>query len=64
MNADELDQIAQQERPRLIGLAYRMTGSHSDAEQSWAFGLSDLVEPLPGHGRPLRPPWCVRRWAA
>lgn len=32
MNADELDQVAQQERPRLIGLAYRMTGSLSDAE--------------------------------
>ena len=32
MDAAELDQIAQQERPRLIGLAYRMTGSLSDAE--------------------------------
>ncbi len=32
VNADELDQVVQQERPRLIGLAYRMTGSLSDAE--------------------------------
>jgi RNA polymerase sigma-70 factor (ECF subfamily) len=32
VNAEELDQAAQQERPRLIGLAYRMTGSLSDAE--------------------------------
>ncbi|QXC61623.1 RNA polymerase sigma factor SigJ [Aquihabitans sp. G128] len=32
MDAAELDRIAQQERPRLIGLAYRMTGSRSDAE--------------------------------
>ena len=32
MNADDLDRVAQQERPRLIGLAYRMTGSLSDAE--------------------------------
>jgi RNA polymerase sigma-70 factor (ECF subfamily) len=32
VNADELDQVAQRERPRLIGLAYRMTGSLSDAE--------------------------------
>lgn len=32
MNADELDRVAQQERPRLIGLAYRMTGSLRDAE--------------------------------
>lgn len=32
MDAAELDQIAQQERPRLTGLAYRMTGSLSDAE--------------------------------
>ena len=32
MDAVELDQISQQERPRLTGLAYRMTGSLSDAE--------------------------------
>lgn len=32
MDAAELDQVAQQERPRLTGLAYRMTGSVSDAE--------------------------------
>jgi RNA polymerase sigma-70 factor (ECF subfamily) len=32
VDAAELDRIAQQERPRLIGLAYRMTGSLSDAE--------------------------------
>ncbi|WP_421120984.1 RNA polymerase sigma factor SigJ [Aquihabitans daechungensis] len=32
MDAAELDRTAQQERPRLIGLAYRMTGSRSDAE--------------------------------
>ena len=32
MKAAELDQIAQQERPRLTGLAYRMTGSLADAE--------------------------------
>ncbi len=32
MDAAALDRIAQQERPRLIGLAYRMTGSLSDAE--------------------------------
>ncbi|MEZ5181822.1 MAG: RNA polymerase sigma factor SigJ [Acidimicrobiales bacterium] len=32
MDAAELDRIAQQERPRLMGLAYRMTGSRSDAE--------------------------------
>jgi RNA polymerase sigma-70 factor (ECF subfamily) len=32
VDAAELDQIAQQERPRLIGLAYRMTGSLNDAE--------------------------------
>ncbi|MGN6696010.1 MAG: RNA polymerase sigma factor SigJ [Aquihabitans sp.] len=32
MDAAELDRIAQQERPRLTGLAYRMTGSRSDAE--------------------------------
>jgi RNA polymerase sigma-70 factor (ECF subfamily) len=32
VDAAELDQVAQQERPRLTGLAYRMTGSLSDAE--------------------------------
>ncbi|WP_436792863.1 RNA polymerase sigma factor SigJ [Actinospongicola halichondriae] len=32
MNAAELGRIAQRERPRLIGLAYRMTGSLNDAE--------------------------------
>jgi RNA polymerase sigma-70 factor (ECF subfamily) len=32
VDAAELDQIAQQEWPRLTGLAYRMTGSLSDAE--------------------------------
>jgi RNA polymerase sigma-70 factor (ECF subfamily) len=32
VDAVELDRIAQQERPRLIGLAYRMTGSLTDAE--------------------------------
>ncbi len=32
MDAAALDRIAQQERPRLTGLAYRMTGSLSDAE--------------------------------
>ena len=32
MDAAELDRIAQQERPRLTSLAYRMTGSLSDAE--------------------------------
>lgn len=32
MDATELDQVAQQERARLTGLAYRMTGSLSDAE--------------------------------
>jgi RNA polymerase sigma-70 factor (ECF subfamily) len=32
VDAAELDRIAQQERPRLTGLAYRMTGSLSDAE--------------------------------
>jgi RNA polymerase sigma-70 factor (ECF subfamily) len=32
VDAADLDQIAKQERPRLTGLAYRMTGSLSDAE--------------------------------
>ena len=32
MDAEDLDRIAQQERPRLVGLAYRMTGSLNDAE--------------------------------
>lgn len=32
MDATALDRIAQRERPRLTGLAYRMTGSLSDAE--------------------------------
>jgi RNA polymerase sigma-70 factor (ECF subfamily) len=32
VDAAQLDQIAQQERPRLTALAYRMTGSLSDAE--------------------------------
>lgn len=32
MDAADLDRIADQERPRLIGLAYRMTGSRADAE--------------------------------
>lgn len=32
MDAAELERIARQERPRLTGLAYRMTGSLSDAE--------------------------------
>jgi RNA polymerase sigma-70 factor (ECF subfamily) len=32
VDAAELDRIAQDERPRLTGLAYRMTGSLSDAE--------------------------------
>lgn len=32
MDAADLDRIAEQERPRLTGLAYRMTGSLADAE--------------------------------
>ncbi len=32
MDAAELDQVAQAERPRLISLAYRMTGSVAEAE--------------------------------
>ncbi len=32
MDAAELDEVAQAERPRLISLAYRMTGSLGDAE--------------------------------
>jgi RNA polymerase sigma-70 factor (ECF subfamily) len=32
MDAAELDEVARAERPRLIGLAYRMTGSLGDAE--------------------------------
>jgi len=32
VDAAELDRVAQGERPRLIGLAYRMTGSLNDAE--------------------------------
>lgn len=32
MDAATLDRVAQAERPRLVGLAYRMVGSRSDAE--------------------------------
>ena len=32
MERATLDQATQVERPRLLGIAYRMTGSHSDAE--------------------------------
>jgi RNA polymerase sigma-70 factor, ECF subfamily len=32
MDRETLDEAAAAERPRLLGIAYRMTGSHSDAE--------------------------------
>jgi RNA polymerase sigma-70 factor (ECF subfamily) len=32
LDPETLDRVAQTERPRLLGIAYRMTGSHSDAE--------------------------------
>jgi RNA polymerase sigma-70 factor (ECF subfamily) len=32
MDRELLDEVAASERPRLVGIAYRMTGSHSDAE--------------------------------
>ena len=32
MDRETLDAVVETERPRLLGLAYRMTGSHSDAE--------------------------------
>jgi RNA polymerase sigma-70 factor (ECF subfamily) len=32
MGAETLEEAAEAERPRLLGIAYRMTGSHSDAE--------------------------------
>jgi len=32
LDAATLDRVALAERPRLLGIAYRMTGSHSDAE--------------------------------
>ena len=59
MSAAMLEELFAAQRPRLWGLAYRLTGSGADAEDVVQESFARLLERPPAEGQPPRP-WLVR----